>query len=443
MRAVRAYHFGSVRRGGRANRRRGSTGNASGSERHEGCRVNPPAASNEPAGASGRELEGAGPSPLAGSRGRWHPRLLLADLTPLRFAGFALVMLLLASSESPTLRSWASDASLADKALMLAKVWVYMMAVFTPVLLAAVATINAGPREGWRRVAAIGAAVLGGQFVGMVLWYALVRVLFPAGFMPYYFGADPSTSLVLRFFAGYSLLLMTISMLAAALLHFVQRDRATRAALDRERQRREETRREHAEARLSMMQAQIEPHFLFNTLASVRRLYETDHASGRAMLQSLCRYLAASLPALRDARATLARELALVLAYLEVHRIRMGARLAVEVDVDPALATVEMPPMMLATLVENAIIHGLGPRPGGGRLRIAAARRDDALVLTVADNGVGLRGAWGPGIGLSNIRTRLASEFGARAALDLVEPDGGGVTAILTLPWPAPATPSP
>jgi LytS/YehU family sensor histidine kinase len=121
-------------------------------------------------------------------------------------------------------------------------------------------------------------------------------------------------------------------------------------------------------------------------------------------------------------------------AYLNVQKIRMGARLAVDVDVPRALHALPVPPMMLSTLAENAVIHGVGPMPGGGKVTISARRAGERLVVAVSDDGRGFQSTWGAGVGLANIRARLESEFGAAAALEL-RPDGErGVTASISLP---------
>ncbi len=361
----------------------------------------------------------------------------LHGLTWRRFGIFSLVLLTIALSESPAIRTLVGEGGWAEKSVELLKVWLYVLLIFTPVLLLVVSVDNRGPSAGRRRVAALAAAVGVGQAVGTLLWFGAVRILYPDGFLPHRLGTEPDLWMQLRFFIGYGLLLGSVSMTATAFWYLLRRAREAAAALHRERQHREQAERERVESQLAVMQAQVEPHFLFNTLASVRRLYETDPASGRRMLQELSRYLAASLPMLREARSTLGGELALAIAYLNVHKIRMGGRLEYAVDVPPSLAHVVVPPMMLATLVENAVIHGLNPLPEGGTIRISARADADRFTLQVADTGRGLKDAWGGGVGLTNIRTRLASEFGAAAALELAAGPVRGVTATLSLPHPA------
>ena len=134
---------------------------------------------------------------------------------------------------------------------------------------------------------------------------------------------------------------------------------------------------ELAAGRLQLLQAQIEPHFLFNSLANVRRLLRTDGGAGRAMLADLLRYLESALPRLRDDQPTLEREVEIVRAFLGVHQVRMGPRLQVDIDVPQALGDRIVPPMMLLTLVENALKHGLQPLLEGGSIRIGATERPD------------------------------------------------------------------
>ena len=190
-----------------------------------------------------------------------------------------------------------------------------------------------------------------------------------------------------------------------------------------------------AQARLQMLEAQIEPHFLFNTLAHVTRLYETDHVAGAQMLGNLKSYLAVALPQMRATDSTLGRELDHAKAYLEIQRIRMGRRLAFTIDVDEPLRTARLPPLMLLTLVENAIKHGLTPQPGGGRVDIRASVAAGHLQVAVGDTGQGFTKSAGGGTGLANIRARLAAQFGPNAKLALALNSPSGVIATITLPY--------
>jgi LytS/YehU family sensor histidine kinase len=189
------------------------------------------------------------------------------------------------------------------------------------------------------------------------------------------------------------------------------------------------------EARLCALQAQIEPHFLFNTLANVKRLYETAPSRGREMLSSLINYLRAALPTMREPGSTLAREIELVRSFLTILQMRMGERLQFSVEAPVELSDVRVPPMVLPTLVENAIKHGLSPLPEGGRIDIRARSEPSGqLVIEVADNGAGFSASGGSGVGLANTRSRLAALYGAEASLSLSMATPRGVVASVRLP---------
>ena len=192
------------------------------------------------------------------------------------------------------------------------------------------------------------------------------------------------------------------------------------------------------QARLSALQAQIEPHFLFNTLANVRRLYETTPSRGREMLSSLIDYLRAALPTMRSNSSTLGRELDLARSFLTILQMRMGDRLHFTIAADAGLLDAPMPPMLLPTLVENAIKHGLGPLPEGGRIDIRAWRSGEELEIEVRDTGAGFTAVKGSGVGLANTRSRLAGLYGPRASLQLAAGSPRGVVATLRLPIEAP-----
>jgi signal transduction histidine kinase len=191
---------------------------------------------------------------------------------------------------------------------------------------------------------------------------------------------------------------------------------------------------ELAAGRLQVLEAQIEPHFLFNSLANVRRLLRIDGAAGRAMLADLMRYLESALPRMRADSSTLAREAELIRAFLAVHQVRMGPRLQVRIDVPAELGGRIVPPMMLLTLIENALKHGLAPLPEGGAISVSAAEAEGMLVLGVADTGRGLVAGFGGGTGLANIRARLKAMYGAAAGLSLRLNDPRGAVAEIKLP---------
>jgi hypothetical protein len=197
------------------------------------------------------------------------------------------------------------------------------------------------------------------------------------------------------------------------------------------------TERGATEARLKLLSAQIEPHFLFNTLANLQALIAIDPPRAQAMLGHLDAYLRASLAATRTETATLGDEFALLRGYLEIIGMRMGERLSFALDLPEALAARRLPPMLLQPLVENAIAHGLEPKIDGGRVTVSAQEDADMLVLSVQDTGLGLSPqatTSGTGVGVTNVRERLAATWGPRASLTLDDNPGGGARATLRLP---------
>ncbi len=198
------------------------------------------------------------------------------------------------------------------------------------------------------------------------------------------------------------------------------------------------TEKELTVAKLSLLHAQVEPHFLYNTLASAQYLTRTDPARADLMLGNLITYLQHSLPRTQDTPSTIGEELERATAYLEILKIRMGARLNVQVDVPEALKTVAFPAMMLQTLVENAIKHGLEPKSGGGTVWIIAKPANDGVVISVADDGCGFNpDSTGTGIGLKNVRERLNLTYGTAAQFSIVANFPQGVTASICVPNPA------
>jgi sensor histidine kinase YesM len=195
------------------------------------------------------------------------------------------------------------------------------------------------------------------------------------------------------------------------------------------------------EAQLKLLQGQIEPHFLFNTLANVQSLIDFDPQRAKEMLERFTDYLRASLVGqLRGDTTTLAQEFAMLEAYLALMQLRMGERLRVRFELPAELGAVVLPPLLVQPLVENAIHHGLEPQIAGGQVTVSARRQDGALQIWVEDDGQGLHGPrrrGGHGVALGNIRERLQARWGPAARLDLLPREGGGTRASLQIPLTA------
>ncbi len=223
------------------------------------------------------------------------------------------------------------------------------------------------------------------------------------------------------------LMFVVVIAVCAACLYFLCR----MAMLDADAQR---AIRGAAENQLKLLQSQLEPHMLFNTLANLRVLIGTDTQQAQAMLDHLSAFLRAMLEASRTGSHPLAAEFARIGDYLELMQVRMGDRLQCALDLPAELAGLPVPPLLLQPLVENAIKHGLESNVSGGRIDIRAARDGQVLVLSVRDNGSGLASADGSGFGLRHVRDRLAALYGPAATLELSAPPGGGVLAVARLP---------
>jgi len=205
---------------------------------------------------------------------------------------------------------------------------------------------------------------------------------------------------------------------------------------------REALERQVVQARLKLLQAQIEPHFLFNTLAAVDYLIETDPPRASVMQKTLIAYLRAALPQMRQESSTLGQEVALIRSYLALLKMRIEDRLEFDIDVPAGLHSAVFPPLVLQTLVENAIKHGIEPKPDGGRVRVRAEIVDGLLQVDVQDTGLGLPTPLSPtatssgtGLGLDNIRHRLALLYPGVGRLSLSSPAAGGTLARVVVPY--------
>jgi LytS/YehU family sensor histidine kinase len=198
---------------------------------------------------------------------------------------------------------------------------------------------------------------------------------------------------------------------------------------------RSELERQALDARLHLLQAQVSPHFLFNTLANIQALVDAGSPHAPAVLRSLTGYLRAAVPLLDEPAATIEREMQLVRPYLELMQMRMPDRLQYAIKIDPACLAVRCPPTTVLTLVENAVRHGIDPSEEGGRIDIDVQRRGGRCVVRVSDTGAGLASSpIGAGTGLTTLRERLAIVFGDEAQLRLASGAAGGVTAELDMP---------
>jgi LytS/YehU family sensor histidine kinase len=287
------------------------------------------------------------------------------------------------------------------------------------------------PNKGTRQYAAIAAAILASSGAAWALVLTLERALDSI----HLGGVSlPELSLWEEFLPGSLRYAVIGGLIAGAWLYFRAEEEGAAAAhqCDVEAAQLEA---QAAQARLQVLEAQIEPHFLFNVLATVRRLYETDTETGDRMLGNLMRYLTIALPQMRLSGSTLAREVALADAYLDLQSIRMGRRLTYGIEIPPSLRDASMPSLMLSTLVENAIKHGIAPLPAGGSIAITAREENGLLRVDVTDTGRGFVETAGGGTGLANIRARLAGQFGrdGRLMLSRVEPHGVSVSIVLPL----------
>lgn len=201
-------------------------------------------------------------------------------------------------------------------------------------------------------------------------------------------------------------------------------------------------RAEAAEAQLAALQAQLNPHFLFNALNTVASLVRTDGSAAEAAVENLAEVLRRTLARSRQARTTLREELDYLRAYLAIEQERFGERLSVVWSIEPETLELTLPPMTLQPLVENALRHGLGARLEGGRIEIAAARENGRLALSVSDDGVGFPSRYREGTGLSNLRERMRTLYSDASDLS-VESNGRGARVVVKLPAVEPGVESP
>jgi len=210
--------------------------------------------------------------------------------------------------------------------------------------------------------------------------------------------------------------------------------RVSEEEIQQERIKRLSIEKEALETNLRLLQAQIEPHFLFNTLSNVLSLIDTDPANGKSMLMDLIHYLRTSLSRTFPDPITLDQEIDMIKAYLNIQKIRMGERLHFKIELSDAVRKYPFPPMLLQPLVENALKHGLEPKMEGGAIMIKAMEEDDLIRIEVMDTGSGFSSYHKTGVGIGNVRERIKLLYGEKGRLILEENKPNGVRAIVEVP---------
>jgi sensor histidine kinase YesM len=267
------------------------------------------------------------------------------------------------------------------------------------------------------------AGVIGGMIIGAQLGSFVLRHFFSIVIGE---GADYvlKTAVMAIFFGGT----------AAYFFYSKAKLKLIREAAEKERMNHLASEKEALESKLRLLQAQIEPHFLFNTLSNILSLIDTEPTKGKSMLMDLIHYLRTSLSRTLPDTTTLGQEIDTVNAYLSIQKIRLGDRLSFTIDVPETLRLYPSPPMLLQPLVENAIKHGLEPKVDGGKITITADEQDGLLRIIVADTGLGFSSFNTPGVGIANVRERIRLLYGEKGRVLLEENKPAGVQAIIEVP---------
>ena len=271
-------------------------------------------------------------------------------------------------------------------------------------------------------VSAIAAIV--GAFVGAILGLAVLDydILNFLHSQPYLFFGSTLFAALGGFFVA-TIFIFRESMAITKTL--IQEERLKRVASEREVVKRE----------LKLLQAQIEPHFLFNTLSNVLSLIDTDLDKGRSMLTDFIQYLRTSLSRSREEIITIGQEMEMISTYLNIFKVRMGKRMSYSIHIPDEMKDIDFPPMLIQPLVENAIKHGLEPVGKGGEIRINGKITEKSLSIEVVNTGAGFYENSDPGMGISNIVDRLQSIYGDRGRLTLKENQPSGLKVIIEVPY--------
>lgn len=223
-------------------------------------------------------------------------------------------------------------------------------------------------------------------------------------------------------------------MIITYFFHSKEKLSATTQLAQEERIKRLSSEKLALEADLKRLQAQVEPHFLFNTLSNIVSLMDSDPVKAKSMQLDLIRYLRTTLGRSRNQETTLGQEAELMRAYLNIFKIRMGERLEFNIDIPDKLKVLQLSPMLLQPIVENAVLHGLEPKIDGGRIRIRAKEEEGIVNIEVSDSGCGMVEHQQPGVGLTNVRKRLEQLYGNQGRLVIKENQPYGLTVVVEVP---------
>jgi sensor histidine kinase YesM len=274
------------------------------------------------------------------------------------------------------------------------------------------------------QVAFIAASVVVGAVIGMAIGGAVVQLIFPGPVHAPAIGkyAFTRSNLVLALLFGTVITYLFFSL----------------QKISDEKIKRLEVEKNAAITEIKLLQSQMEPHFLFNTLSNILGLIDPDPEKAKRMLESFTRFLRASLVTARSETVALSQEMDVVKNYLDIFTVRMGERLRYTIDIPADLQGFRIPPLLIQPLVENAVKHGLEPSISGGELLISGAREGDRVRIVVADSGLGINElSPGSGIGVENIKKRLELVYGGRARLVFEENKPKGLKAVVEMPYEA------